>query len=162
MLTRNQRGFTLIEIVVVLVLIGIIATTVFTRSITTDQINIGAQTEKIKSHIRYAQSMAMKRSDIWGIKCASNEYWLFSGADPDNGPNQEIQPGENTVKISLDELNLTMDNFTVFFDRYGKPYNAYSDESSNNPLSSDLTITVSGPQSRDLIITPETGLIRTP
>jgi prepilin-type N-terminal cleavage/methylation domain-containing protein len=161
MITRNQRGFTLIEIVVVLVLISIIAATVFTRSITTDQVNFGAQTEKIKSHIRYAQSMAMKRSEIWGISCASDEYWLFNGADPDNGPNQEILPGEKAVKISLDDVNLTMGDFTVFFDRYGKPYDAYTDESSNNPLSSDLTITVSGSQSRNLTITPETGLIRT-
>jgi prepilin-type N-terminal cleavage/methylation domain-containing protein len=160
MITRNHRGFTLIEVVVVLVLISIIAATVFTRSITTDQINISAQTEKIKSHIRYAQSMAMKRSAIWGIRCASNEYWFFSGADPDNGPNQEILPGEQVVKISLDDLNLTMDEFTVFFDRYGKPYVDYSDESSNSPLSSDLTITVSGSHPRNLTITPETGLIR--
>ena len=160
MITRNQRGFTLIEIVVVLVLISIIAATVFTRSITTDQIHIGAQTEQIKIHIRYTQSMAMKRSAIWGISCAANEYWIFSGADPDNGSNQEILPGENIVKISLDDLNLTMDEFTVFFDRFGKPYDDYSDESSNSPLSSDLTITVSGSQSRKLTITPETGLIR--
>ena len=162
MITRNQRGFTLLEIVVVLVLISIIAATVFTRSITTDQINIGAQAEKVKSHIRYAQSLAMKRSDIWGIKCASNEYWLFSDANPDNGLNQVMLPGVNTVKISLDDLNLTMGDFTVFFDRYGKPYDAYTDESSNNPLSSDLTITFSGSQSRNFAITPETGLIRTP
>ena len=87
-------------------------------------------------------------------------YWLFRGADPKN--EQELLPGENTVKISLDDLNLTMGDFTLFFDRYGKPYDAYSDESSNNPLSIDLKITVSGSQSRDLIITPETGLVRTP
>ena len=161
MMTQNQHGFTLLEIVVVLVLISIIAATVFTRSITTDQINISAQTEKIKSHIRYAQSLAMKRSEIWGIKCASNEYWLFSGADPDNGPNQVVLPGERAVKLSLNNLNLTMDAFTIFFDRYGKPYNAYTDESNNNPLSSELTITVSGSQSRNVTITPETGLIKT-
>ena len=161
MMTQNQHGFTLLEIVVVLVLISIIAATVFTRSITTDQINISAQTEKIKSHIRYAQSLAMKRSEIWGIKCASNEYWLFSGVDPDNGPNQVMLPGERAVKLSLNDLNLAMDAFTIFFDRYGKPYNAYTDESNNNPLSSELTITVSGSQSRNVTITPETGLIKT-
>ena len=161
MITQNQQGFSLIEIVVVMVLISIIAATVFTRSITTDQMNVSAQTEKIKSHIRYAQSLAMKRSEIWGIKCASNEYWLFSGVDPDNGPNQVMLPGEKAVKLSLNDLNLTMDAFTIFFDRYGKPYNAYTDESNNNPLSSELTITVSGSQSRNVTITPETGLIKT-
>lgn len=56
---RNEHGFTLVEIVVVLVWISIIAGTVITRSITSDQIHISAQTEIIKKHIRYAQSLAM-------------------------------------------------------------------------------------------------------
>ena len=46
-MTRNNRGFTLVEITVVVVLIGIIAAVVFARSISTDQINVVGQVDKI-------------------------------------------------------------------------------------------------------------------
>ena len=60
-MNRNSRGFTLVEITVVVVLIGIIAAVLFARSISTDQINVVGEVDKIRNHIRYAQSMAMKR-----------------------------------------------------------------------------------------------------
>ena len=65
----NDHGFTLIEIVIVMVLISIVAATVFTRSITADELNLVSRAEKIQAHIRYAQSMAMKGNDVWGINC---------------------------------------------------------------------------------------------
>ena len=61
----NNRGFTLVEVTVVVVLIGIIAAVVFARSISTDQLNVVGQVDKIRNHIRYAQSMAMKRNEVW-------------------------------------------------------------------------------------------------
>ena len=166
----NDNGFTILEIVVVLVLISIIAAAVFTRSVTTDQMNFPGQVEKIKSHIRYAQSQAMKRGEIWGIKSDGlipGSYWMFSEesnlVEPDNTLYQKAFPGEESVKVSLANLNLTMSGFTIFFDKLGKPYSSYIDDSNNTPLSSDLTITVAAAaQSQNLTITPETGLIRNP
>ena len=78
-MNRNNHGFTVIEIVVVLVLISIIAATVFGRSITTDQINFVGQVAKITSHVRYAKSMAMKRNETWGVFSSGSEYWMFQG-----------------------------------------------------------------------------------
>ena len=81
---RNNQGFTLVEIVVVLLLISIIAATFFTRSITFPQVNYRGQEEKIQNHIRYAKALAMKRSitdEIWGIICSGSSYWLFHIAD---------------------------------------------------------------------------------
>ncbi len=75
-MNRNNRGFTLVEITVVVVLIGIIAAVVFARSISTDQINLVGQVDKIRNHIRYAQSMAMKRNEVWVISCDATQYWL--------------------------------------------------------------------------------------
>ena len=69
----NNRGFTLVEVTVVAVLIGIIAAVVFARSISTDQINVVGQVDKIRNHIRYAQSMAMKRNEPWVISCNASQ-----------------------------------------------------------------------------------------
>ena len=168
---RNQHGFTLVEITVVLVLMAIISAYVIGRSINTEQIDLAAQTDKIRVQIRYAQAMAMKRSDrIWGIKCdtSTDQYWLFSvqipvtANDEDQAINQITFPGERNKKISLADLGIDdMTGFTLFFDRIGRPYTAYTDEDTNTPLDSDLTITISaGSQSRTIRVIPETGLVQ--
>ncbi len=168
---RYQNGFTLVEITAVLVLMAIISAYVIGRSINTEQIDLAAQTDKIRVQIRYAQAMAMKRSDrIWGIKCDTtpDQYWLFSvqipvtANDEDQAINQITFPGERNKKISLADLGIAdMTGFTFFFDRIGRPYTAYTDEDTNTPLDSDLTITISaGSQSRTIRVIPETGLVQ--
>ena len=132
-MNRNNRGFTLVEVTVVVVLIGIIAAVVFARSISTDPINLVGQVDKIRNHIRYAQSMAMKRNAtkgnategnvVWGFKSdglSAGRYWIFTGDDPDNASNQVQLPGETAVKVSLPEA-ITMTAVTIFFDKYGNP-----------------------------------------
>ena len=98
-MTPNSRGFTLVEITVVVVLSGIIAAVVFARSISTDQMNIVGQVDKIRNHIRYAQSMAMKRNEPWGISCNASQYWLS-----DITLNAVKLPGTTTDQISLADL----------------------------------------------------------
>jgi prepilin-type N-terminal cleavage/methylation domain-containing protein len=153
---RNNHGFTLIEIIAVLVLMSIIATGVLVRSINTDQIDLTAQVAKIRNHIRYAQAMAMKRSEIWGINCVAEEYWLFQDSTSD----QVQLPGEQVDTISLADFGVSIkDDFSVYFDKYGRPYISYSD----TPVSVDnpLPITISGESgSVTLSVTPETGLIK--
>jgi prepilin-type N-terminal cleavage/methylation domain-containing protein len=167
---RNQHGFTLIEITAVLVLMAIISAYVIGRSVNTEQIDLAAQTDRIRNHIRYAHSMAMKRSDrIWGIKCdtTTDQYWLFSVQTPvaamaeDQADNQITFPGQTNNTISLADLGIDdMTGFTLFFDRIGRPYTAYTDEDTNSPLvDPGQTITISaGGQTRNVTVTPETGL----
>ncbi len=168
-MTRNNRGFTIVEIIVVLVLISIIAAATFTRSITTDQINFVGQVDKILSHIRYTKSLAMKRgqgdnTERWGIFCTANDYWLFHWIDDGTAGDEAIAikfPGEENGIITLADLGVDMDFFLLYFDNLGKPYttNAF------NNLTSDLSITISSAAdatvSREIIITPETGFIKT-
>ena len=167
---RNQHGFTLVEITVVLVLMAIISAYVIGRSINTEQIDLAGQTDKIRVQIRYAQAMAMKRSDrIWGIKCdtSTDQYWLFSvqipvtANDEDQAINQITFPGERNKKISLADLGIDdMTGFTLFFDRIGKPYTAFVDET-GTPLNSILEITLTaGGQTRKIYVNPETGLVQ--
>jgi prepilin-type N-terminal cleavage/methylation domain-containing protein len=162
----NNHGFTLIEIVIVMVLISIVAATVFTRSITTDELSLVSRAEKIQSHIRYAQSMAMKTNDVWGINCIGNKYSLFNK----NFSLKVKLPGENSDEIDLSDSDVNIPNFPLFFDNFGRPYLVYINPETNFPVTSavegapgSLTIRVESADDtsikRKLSITPETGLI---
>ena len=170
---RNDGGFTLIEIIAVLMLMSIIAATVLGRGVNTGQTDLVGQADKIRNHFRYAQSMAMKNGDqIWGFRCAAgppNVYFIFRLTvpvgdpvnDPDVAGNQVQLPAENDVKVSLTEAGVAMDAFTIFFDKYGRPYSSYTDESNNNPLDSAQVYNISaGSRFRTLTISPETGFIQ--
>jgi prepilin-type N-terminal cleavage/methylation domain-containing protein len=154
----NDHGFTLIEIVIVMVLISIVAATVFTRSITNDELNLISRAEKIQSHIRYAQSMAMKTNDVWGINCADNKYWLFNK----NFSVVVKLPGETSDKIDLSGSGVYVPNFPLFFDNFGRPYFIYDSVPvtyDENPLTIRIESTEDTSIVRKLSITPETGLI---
>ena len=165
---RNQQGFTLVEITAVLVLMAIISAYVIGRSVTTGQFDLAAQTDRIRNQIRFTQSAAMKQYDdilkVWGFKCnaSPNQYWLFEGNNPDDVSKQKHIPGEQDLKIDLAGRGVdSMTPFTLFFDRFGRPYSSYNSETDNELLTNPLTITVSADgQSRTIIVTPETGLVQ--
>ena len=127
--TRNSSGFTLVEIAAVVVLIGIISAVVFARSISMDRMNIVGEVDKIRNHIRYAQSMAMKRNEVWMISCDGSQYWLA-----DSSSTAVTLPGATATAVSLADLGVSMDTFTVYFDPLGIPYHAYVDEDNNSPI----------------------------
>ena len=163
---RNQHGFTLVEITAVLVLMAIISAYVIGRSVNTEQIDIAAQTDRIRNQIRYTQAAAMKQYDdtlkVWGIKCnaSPNQYWLFQGQNPDDAARQKKYPGEQNLKIALADRGVdSMTAFTLFFDRFGRPFTAYTDETTNVPLANPLTIIISSTgQNRTIRVSPETGV----
>ncbi len=161
----NDQGFSLLEIVVVMVLISIVAAVAFTRSITTDKLNLVSRAEKIQTHVRYAQSMAMKTNDIWGIFCNVRQDWLFSGYDPADLMTGIRLPGENDNVIDLANSGLQILQFVVYFDQFGKPYNEYNGPDNNTPVSGEspkniiITSTEDPSLNRRFSITPETGLI---
>jgi type II secretory pathway pseudopilin PulG len=154
----------MLEMVVVLLLMGILAATLLGRSITTSDLDLNSETDKIRNQLRFAQAEAMKRSNtVWGIKSAGNEYWLFRTTNPDT--NEVRLPGVAysgaSNRISEADIKVTVSDFTVMFDRIGKPFTAYTSETVNTPLASQMQITVTaGSQNRQITITPETGLIR--
>jgi MSHA pilin protein MshC len=160
----NRHGFTLIEIIAVLVIVGILAAFIVSSIMDTSSTDRIAQESVIKNHIRYAQAAAMKQGTIWGIKCDGTDYWLFTTNDPDNAANQRTLPGEENLKVILAGKKITMNAFTVFFDANGRPYTAYTDAVTNTPVSAVDLISVtldSVPASVAVTfgVTPETGFM---
>jgi len=161
----RRSGFTLVEMVVVLLLMTIIAATVLGRAVTTSSIDLNSETDRIRNHLRFAQAEAMKRSNtVWGIKSDGSQYWLFRNVNPDDAANEVRLPGmaysAGSSRISEADIGVGLSDFTVFFDRIGKPYTAYTDEAANTPLAAQMAITVTSGESRTITIEPETGLVR--
>jgi prepilin-type N-terminal cleavage/methylation domain-containing protein len=160
----EPRGFTLIEIIAVLMVLGVLAAIVINRAMDTASTNRVAQESVIKNHIRFAQATAMKQGMVWGIKCDGADYWLFRTNAPDTVANQRPLPEESIAKINLADKNITVNTFTVFFDAIGRPYTAYTDAATNTPVSTanPLSITVNSVPASTPVnfgITPETGFM---
>src|SRR5210317_1590159 len=120
--SRNQVGFTPLEVLAVLIIIGIISLMVVGRS-DIGQTDLLAQTEVIKSHIRYTQSRSMNSDRIWGIRSDATvqAYWLFVDGDPENINNQRKLPGEESYTVDLSQYKLTLATTTLSFDDRGRP-----------------------------------------
>ena len=144
---KQHAGFTLIEIIAVLLIIGIIGAVVITRVVSTNEIELNAQVEKIKSQLRYAQMRSMNDSSIWGISFTGSQYWLFKDASTASKVNL---PGEDSNTVDLPEG--TNSSQTVAFDSWGRPYDF--DSGSEN----DMTFTIGG-KSAAILIYKNTGYV---
>ena len=158
-----QSGFTMLEVVLVLILIAVLTALVVSRnSNSAAQAKLRGQADLLKSQLRYAQARSLNATQVWGMKAQSNNLWLFNGGDDTN---QLILPGEGATPVVYNPVTgdlkgITLTDFTVSFDDLGQPYN--SDDGSANKLSNSLEITVSSASGGTPIkikITPNTGFI---
>jgi len=159
--TLKNAGFSLIEIITVLVVLSIVSVVLATRLMDTG-VELVAAADVIKTHLRYAQSRAMSDYSVWGISCDGVEYWLYNDG---NTGNRITLPGEDNdaIKITDDPRWQSIDAieaFTLSFDDRGIPY---TDAPATVKLKSgddEEQITVSSGGNTNIItITPNTGFI---
>jgi len=169
----SHRGFTLIEVIAVLIIIAVIAVVAVSRSVDySAEVYSGA--DALKAHLRYAQIMAMNSNPssgaaVWGISGTVSSYWLFQGTNPAAAATYIRLPEDETFLNSDRTINLTAkkiklaDNFTIYFDNRGIPYSAYTSKTVNTPLAVALTINIqpldAATPSVAITITPQTGYI---
>src|SRR5512145_1225264 len=72
----HQKGFTIIEIVAVLLVIGIISAVVISRASSKTAYSLDAEVQILKSHLRHAQVRALSDDVTWGIAFSGNAYTL--------------------------------------------------------------------------------------
>jgi prepilin-type N-terminal cleavage/methylation domain-containing protein len=123
----NNKGFTLIEIIAVLVILAIVSAVVISRGTASDAAKLQAEVDTLKGHLRYAQALAM--NDIypvkWGIHVDSTAKSYTLVKDPPGTGNEANflspinLPNESSTTHSFTPITATTIN--VFFDDWGSP-----------------------------------------
>lgn len=159
-----KKGFTLLELVLIIVLLAILAVAAIPKRVDLPAMRIDMAARKVQSDIRYAQSLAIsiqKRTRVRFRSAASREdylvhientpgSWAFA-VDPLTKENFQVRLAQGEfagVEIKSRDFN---GGRHLYFDKWGNPYG--HDE---NPLgASGGSVTLGGP--KDVVIAVERG-----
>ena len=142
---RGSKGFTLIEVIAVLVIITVLAAVLLQRG-SSSSAEVAAELGILKNHLRFAQALAMNNNTAtWSVNLSSGGYQLLrdGAAAPMN------LPGENSAVHNFNpNVSLTPGNLLLTYDEWG------------GPGAADVTLTLnSGGYASSLTVTRLTGLI---
>lgn len=146
---RSSKGFTLLEVVVVLILLGILTAVAIAR-VVDHGADERAATDTLITHLRFAQILAMNSDTTWGININGATYTLYADGNVNNNPAN--LPGEDSHTITMP---VSAGVSTVSFDQWGRPYNTV-DPSSSSPATGNINISIG---SETITIIPDTGYI---
>ena len=143
----RSNGFTMIEIISVLVIIGILSAVAISKMDSTDVYEVVMEIETMKTHLRYSQIRAMSHNEPWGIKISKGTSYTLQKNDttaPVNLPNKD-----SATHFFSKGISINPGNQVINFDDLGSPGNA------------DIVITLKkqGKNPRRINITPKTGFI---
>jgi len=139
----QARGFTFIEIVAVLVLIGIVGALAAARLAAIDPYRLTAETDAVKNLLRYAQLKALADEVPWKISFTAASYTLLRNDTPAHLPAEAT-----ATRAFAGGVTITSGAVTVAFDEWGSPGPA------------DITLTLgAGGEARSVLVTKNTGFI---
>lgn len=149
----GNTGFTLIEVVAILIIIGIVSAVVYTKMPSIDAGKIG-DINMIKSHLRYTQTRAMADSERrWGITFSGTTYSLYRDDNGDGAfavEERRVLPGADAESVTL-QSSLSC-SATLAFDWWGAPF---TDAACSTPMTSGALSFGSDA----ITVTPLTGFI---
>ena len=150
----DQRGFTLIELIMVMVIVGILAVFVAPRFFDANVFKSRGFADQVQASLRYAQKEAIAQHRNVCVAMTASDITLTiasasGAASPCNPPLNPplVIPGQATNKISTPSAVITL-SYTAasfVFDALGKP-------------SVPNTITISG-ATNNIVVEAETGYV---
>lgn len=146
-----MSGFTMLEIIAVLVIIGVLAAVAVSKVINTQGVSAVVEADILKSHLRYVHMRALSDAATWGMSFSGTSYTMLrDGAEaPYNLPNEDSHTHQLPSGVTVSEAT------TVTFDEWGTPV-----DESGSPEVGNITISVSaGGETVSVTVTQNTGFI---
>ena len=156
---NDHRGFTMIEIIAVLIVLVIFSTVVLTTYMTITKNKVMEEIDGLKANLCFAQIKALSNADdssTWGISftSGSSSYRLVN---PGGTISPVYLPSEGGSNRSTHNLpsGMTITGSAVNFDKWGRPL-----DGSGNLMTGDTMITLtSGTDTSKFNVSKNTGFI---
>lgn len=155
---KNPNGFTVIEIIAVLIIMAVIVVVTVTRYTSQTYYDVTAETAILKANLRYAQFRAISDADItyggrnstWGVALSGSSYTLQH-----NGNTATINFPEESSPTHTLPSGISVTSSTLTYDISGMPV-----DSSLAPVG-NISITITdGTSSQTITVLQKTGFIQ--
>ncbi len=117
---RNEGGFTLIELIMVIVIIGILAVVAIQKYPTTE-ISLETAADMIKSDIRSVQALSMAKHTIQTLTFNSSTEYVFPALGEGNKTRNFADIFEGGISLSPVPANITFNSLGEPTAGYGNP-----------------------------------------
>ena len=167
-----RRGFTLIEILTVIVVIGIASAIILPQMTSRDDQRVASASRELMADLLYAQNRAIAYQTRHYVQfnTATNSWQVMVDAGgspgaiithPVNGTPYVVSVGTGAMsKVSLNSVSFD-GNTTISFDPIGVPYSYSSSTNTNAPLASGAVVFKAGTFQMTVNVAPYSGEITT-
>lgn len=113
----KTQGFTFVELIVVILIVGILSAYIAPRFFSTDTFEHRATSDEIISSIRRAQQLSMTRGESYMFVLTSSDY----AVQKSDGTDIQHPDGSSTSVKNFHDGNLVLTPVSIRFDSLGRP-----------------------------------------
>ncbi len=152
---RRQSGYTMVELIMVIVLVGILSSIAGPRFFSSDTFDERRYLDELASAIRYAQKVAVATGCPVQVSVSANAYQL--GQQPESGGHRDSASSDYTTPVLL-PTGQTATGSAPADTALGNPATFTFDATGRTSLAGDAVMTIGA---RTLTVMAASGLVTT-